>query len=317
MNTKSHSSLSHLKFRHLQLIKFLLELGTLHKAARALNISQPAVTAMLTDLESTIGFKLFERNHQGTKPTTSCIKLNDSIQTLLNDYSNFSNSILRINQGKEQLLRIGIVPQAFSTYFPQVVAEFREKGGCSIRTEEGTALSLLMQLWEGRLDCIIGRLPNAGVPENINLESLQFEVLYNEQISVVCGAAIENKSKSTQTYEWLASKEWILQRRDSSVRQALNEAFLRAGIAPPSPVVETMNYIQSLALVSNSSFLTVAPTVAAKAFEKNGAVRILNIDLKVSPMHVSCITRAVSNTNEQLQLFVATFKETLRKFKGT
>ena len=64
-------SLSHLKFRHLMLVEFLVRHGTLHKAARLLNISQPAATGMLNDLEQLLGISLFTRSRLGVAPTPS------------------------------------------------------------------------------------------------------------------------------------------------------------------------------------------------------------------------------------------------------
>ena len=60
------------------LIDYLREFGTLHKAANALNIGQPAATAMLSDLEALLGVALFERSHRGVKPTEAGRQLMES-----------------------------------------------------------------------------------------------------------------------------------------------------------------------------------------------------------------------------------------------
>lgn len=308
MNPSIQNSLSHLKFRHLQLITILLELGTLHKAARILNLSQPAVTSMLSDLESTMGVRLFERSHRGVQPTQACFEIVDSLQTLLNDFKNLSENVDRIRSGKEKFLRVGLVPQVFTTYFPRALSVFRDNGGCAIRTQEGTSKLLLAQLWEGKLDCVIGRLPIDGLPENVDIEALYLEDLYSENISIVTGGDKPDEGHYDSVFKWLASKEWILQRRDSSVRLAFNEAFMRAGVSPPAPVVETSNYIQSLALVSGSNYFTVAPTNAANSYQDNRSVHILEVDLKIAPMTVNCIIRTSSQNNEQVKLLISAFK---------
>lgn len=316
MNSSLQNSLSHLKFRHLQLISILLELGTLHKAARILNVSQPAITSMLNDLESSMGVRLFERSHRGVAPTQACFAIVDSLQTLLNDFMNLSESVDRIRLGKERLLRVGLVPQVFTTYFPRVLSEFRGNGGCTIRTQEGTSKFLLTQLWEGRLDCVIGRLPVDGLPEDVNIAGLCFEDLYSENISIVTGRDIGDDGHRGSVFKWLSSKEWILQRRDSSVRQAFNEAFMRAGVTPPAPVVETSNYMQSLALISDSNYFTVAPTLAANTYQEYGSVHVIKVDLKIAPMKVNSIVRASSQDNEQVKLFISAFKRVVRGAKS-
>lgn len=298
----SASSLAHLKFRHLMLVDALAQLGTLHKAAKQLNFSQPAATAMLNDLENILGLSLFTRSHQGTVPTAQGRQVIDSMRTMLNEFNSFASTIERIAQGEERVIRMGAVPQAFTTYLPGAIELFRREGGCAIQAQEGTARQLVAQLWHGHLDCVIGRLPGSGMSEEINTAALHFETLYREEICVVRGLPGQ-ANRAEGSYEWLKKQAWVLQRRDSSVRHALNEAFLRNGVQPPEPAVETTNYIQSLALVAKTGFYTVAPRRAAAIQQTLGAVYIVDIDLQIEPMQVSFITRQTSGGSAQLRLF--------------
>ena len=56
-------------FRHLRAFVKTYELGTLLAAARAVNITQPALTQGLTRLEDTLGSQLFDRQSSGMVPT--------------------------------------------------------------------------------------------------------------------------------------------------------------------------------------------------------------------------------------------------------
>ena len=301
MRKPSQMSLSHLKFRHLMLIRLLQELGTVHKAAQALNISQPAATAMLNDVESLMGFTLFARNHRGAQVTDQGRLLLDTLNRLLNEFHDFSNTIDQIQQGGEPLLRVGAVPQAYATYLPQAIALFRKQGGTRVQAKEGTGQQLLSELLAGNLDCVIGRMPTTA-PTGWNLSALSFENLYAEEICIVAGLGSPALPRTRSPYIWLGAQEWVLQRSDSSVRAALNEAFLRAGVKPPEPLVETTNYIQSLALAAKMAAFTVAPRGPAELQERSGTVHILKIDLKVSPMLVSFIHRLVSGESRQVML---------------
>src|ERR1700758_2343791 len=89
-------ALSHLKYRHLMLILHLSEHGTLHKAAEYLGITQPAATAMLNDLESLMGMRLFERSSRGVVPTEQAIALLENARTALNEFSNFLSTTIRV-----------------------------------------------------------------------------------------------------------------------------------------------------------------------------------------------------------------------------
>lgn len=303
MVTHSPMALSHLKFRHLMLVLHLAEHGTLHKAAKYLSISQPAASAMLNDLEALIGLRLFDRSRRGVVPTEQGSAVLDEARTILNEFSDFTATIGRIAQGRERELRIGVVPQAFVSYLPRVIENFRADGGCAVRAAEGTARQLLAQLLEGQLDCVIGRLPNEGFGEGHDVTELNFVGLYDEDICLVVGAAHKAAQRRTLSYAELSRREWVLQRRDSSVRRALNEAFLRHGIAPPDPVVETTNYIQSLAVVSTTKLFTVAPRRASEIQQRLGIVKILRFDLDIAPMQVCFINRKTAEGNQSMRLF--------------
>ena len=303
MATQSPMALSHLKVRHLMLMTHLAEFGTLHKAAKHLSISQPAASSMLSDLESLVGVILFNRSHRGVVPTRQGEAIIDCAKALLNEFDDFTTTLERVAQGRERMLRLGVVPQAFATYLPQAIKDFRSAGGCAVRAEEGTAQQLLRLLLSGLIDGVIGRLPNDGLPEGHDLSSLSFVSLYDEEICVVRGASGKEARIKRMTYEDLLRFEWVLQRRDSSVRRAFSEALLRRGLQPPEPIVETTNYVQSLAIVARSSYCTVAPFRAAEVQQRAGAVTILDLKLDIAPMRVSFITRLASSQDKLLLLF--------------
>ncbi|OZI26173.1 LysR family transcriptional regulator [Bordetella genomosp. 9] len=308
----SPMALSHLKFRHLLLIESLIEQGTIHKAARQLNISQPAATAMLNDLEALVGFPLFVRSRQGVTPTAQTQALLGRVRTILNEFDELSAVIGRVAAGRSALLRVGVVPQAFIAYLPRAIDLFRQAGGCAIRTHESTARQLLDMLIAGELDCVIGRLPNASSALAQASSQLSFVNLYREEICIVVGPHNAAASRRDISYEDLARCEWVMQRPDSAVRGALAEAFLRHGVQPPEPVVETSTYIQNLAIVAQSNLFTVAPRRAAAMHQELGLVRILDVPLDVVPMQVCLIRRKASSRDPTLALFEEAFLESVR-----
>jgi hypothetical protein len=77
------------------------------------------------------------------------------------------------------------------------------------------------------------------------------------------------------------------------------------GLQPPDPVVETTNYLQSLAMVGRAGFCTVAPKRAAELQQKLSAVTVLDFKLGIAPMQVGFITRSVSTAD----LFIGKFRD--------
>src|SRR5438874_4771185 len=58
-----------LKLRDLRLLDTVVRLRSMAKAARLLNISQPAVSKAISELEHVFGVRLVARNRQGIEPT--------------------------------------------------------------------------------------------------------------------------------------------------------------------------------------------------------------------------------------------------------
>ena len=59
----------HLKFRELNYLVTLGRISSIHRAAALHGISQPALSKTLRELESILGFKIFERSRRGVTPT--------------------------------------------------------------------------------------------------------------------------------------------------------------------------------------------------------------------------------------------------------
>jgi len=57
-----------MRLRHLELLTVLHELPRVRAAARRLNLSQPAVSKMLREIEQVFGAPLFERSRTGVTP---------------------------------------------------------------------------------------------------------------------------------------------------------------------------------------------------------------------------------------------------------
>lgn len=163
----------------------------------------------------------------------------------------------------------------------------------------------------GELDCVVGRLPNASSALALGASQLSLVNLYQEEICIVVGPDNPAIGQPDMDYETLARRDWVIQRPDSAVRGALAEAFLRHGVQPPEPVVETSTYIQNLAIVAQSNLFTVAPRRAAAVHQELGLVRILDMCLNVVPMQVCLIRRKSSQEDPAISLFQQAFVDSM------
>ena len=87
-----------LKFRHLLLIDTLGRTRNMHLAAQQMNLSQPAISKMLKEIESLLGFALFERQPRAMPPTALGEHVLRYAQIALNDARSFVEQISSLSE---------------------------------------------------------------------------------------------------------------------------------------------------------------------------------------------------------------------------
>jgi DNA-binding transcriptional LysR family regulator len=58
-----------LNLRHLKAVAAIVDSGSISGAARAVNLTQPAITQAIAKIEATLDTSLFERTSSGMEPT--------------------------------------------------------------------------------------------------------------------------------------------------------------------------------------------------------------------------------------------------------
>ena len=93
-----------LKLRDLDVLSAVVEMGSMGKAARRLNISQPAVSKAVVELEDALGVKLVDRSRRGVMPTPYGVALAKRSIAIFND----------LRQGSRTSTSLPIRPKARS-----------------------------------------------------------------------------------------------------------------------------------------------------------------------------------------------------------
>src|SRR6516162_2342127 len=74
-----------LKLRDLDVLLAVVETGSMGKAAKRLNISQPAVSKAIVELEDALGVPLVDRSSRGVEPTPYGLALQKRGISIFND----------------------------------------------------------------------------------------------------------------------------------------------------------------------------------------------------------------------------------------
>jgi DNA-binding transcriptional LysR family regulator len=100
--------------------------GSISAAARALNISQPAVSNALKDAEDQLGFELFHRQGKRIVPSHEAKLLFAHTQDLMLQVGRVAQICENMNDGVGHALRIGVVPALSFQLLPIALSALRK-----------------------------------------------------------------------------------------------------------------------------------------------------------------------------------------------
>lgn len=284
------AALSRLRFRHLELVRTLAHTGSLHKTARRLSLSQPAVSKAIREIESITGVELFARGPRGTELTRAGLVLVRGAEMLLRELDYLSSELPDANSDRGTL-RIGAPPVLVTWMVPRALAAVRSaEPKLRLQVFEGVLPQLIKQLEQGVLDCVMGLL----TPEMLEAgraPNLRCEQLYDERLEII--APRDHPLARRQRLGWadVAHNDWILPPDRTLVHQAVARAFADAGLLPPSPIVESAQLATNIELVAAGVGLGVAPHVAARLAHQRKIVRRLAVEPHIIVPPVAVLVR--------------------------
>lgn len=116
-----------LKTTQLQMLVAIAEHGTLMAAADALNVSQPAVTKSIKELEARLGVQLLERSGAGVRLTRYGETLLRRARAVVAEIASAERELEEMKLGVERTLSIGVSLLASSIAMPEALRAFRQR----------------------------------------------------------------------------------------------------------------------------------------------------------------------------------------------
>ena len=114
-----------LKLRHLEVFGALFDAGSVSRAAQRLNLSQPAVSVALGNLEAELGFRLFHRDRGFFAPTNEAILLHEEVQLGITALARVEQRADEIRSGATAGISVATNGAMSYNFLPKVIAEFQ------------------------------------------------------------------------------------------------------------------------------------------------------------------------------------------------
>jgi LysR family transcriptional regulator, hydrogen peroxide-inducible genes activator len=130
------------------------------KAAEAVNITQPAMSAQIMDMESRLERKLVERRHGKVVLTDAGKRLLPHMRRILRDVQSLEEMMLQDRGLLVGTLRIGMIPTIAPYLLPHLIPHLQQRyPKLELKVREAITDTLVRELHEGSIDAFIAAEP--------------------------------------------------------------------------------------------------------------------------------------------------------------
>lgn len=295
------SILSRLRLKHMQLLVAIEDHGSLHKAAKAISISQPGATKVLQEIEVSIGMPLFERTSKGIVANEAGRCVTRYSRLICNDIAHMREEITGLIEGTGGHIAVGAVMGAMPLLTKAVHELRKEQPSLSIEIFEDNSGNLMNQLAQGRLDLALCR-PAMGH----KLSATDSLPLSDEPIAVVTHIQHPLARIKGLNFSKLASYPWIFYTATMPMRHAIERELQQSGLEPIQPSLETSSAVATIMLLQQDPSLAAAlPEDVARFFAQNQLVALLDIDITPSMSACDIVKRQGAQLTPAAHLLIS------------
>lgn len=280
------------KFRHVQVLLKLAELGSLQRTAEAIGMTQPSVTQTLAYLERLIETQLFERHARGVRPTAACRDLLPVAHHLLLGLAEGAEVLAARQERGQGMVRLAASVAATHGLLVDALARFGAAYPViKVHLTEVEGDDQLLAIARGEVDVVACRRPPV-VPQG-----WQFDPLLDDRLAVLCRADHAVAGLRRVNWKDLARYSWLLSPAGTAARDRFDQ-FAASFPQPPSThTVITRSPTMTWWLLQHEDVLAFLPLNFARPLIDAGQVREVPV-LPASPMEPLGLLRQAAGEPE-------------------
>ncbi|MGR7114860.1 LysR substrate-binding domain-containing protein [Klebsiella aerogenes] len=295
-----------IRLRHLHTFVAVAQQGTLGRAAETLNLSQPALSKTLNELEQLTGTRLFERGRLGAQLTlvgeqflTHAVKVLDALNT--------AGQALNRKEGmNSDVVRIGALPTAALGILPTVIGQFhKQQKDITLQVATMNNTMLLAGLKSGDVDIGIGRMSDPELMSGLN-----YELLFLESLKLVVRPGhplLQETVTLSRVMEWpvVVSPKGTIPRRNA-------ETLLQSqGCKIPPGCIETLSASLSRQLTVDYDYVWFVPSGAVKDDLRRGLLTSLPIATEGAGEPIGILTRVDASLSQGAQTLLSAIRKSM------
>jgi len=247
----------------------IARLGNMRRAADALSISQPALTARLQALEEELAAPLFRRTHTGMVLTAAGRAFLPHADRAIEAIRSGSSLVRELEHGVVGELALAVAPAVSAYVLPEILVRFTERHP-DVRLRVRTGHS------EEIVDLVVRGEVELGIVRQLRDARVHSRPLYEDELVLVTRPDHAFADAGSVDVAEISHVQLILFDRTSSYFEVTNALFRAAGVVPRG-ITEVDNIEAAKRMVERGLGVALLPGTAVADALSTGSLREIEL----------------------------------------
>jgi LysR family transcriptional regulator, regulator of abg operon len=286
-----------MKLSYIQAFVAVIKAGSIHAAARDLDVSQPAVSKSLRALEEELAAPLLIRSINGVEPTDYGQIFYQRAQVIMDELRKAQEDVIQLRGKLEGSLTVAIAPASTMQLAPMVFKDFRAKcPDVKLHIVEGIWPSVAEPLRNGTVDLAL-----SPVLDEMSRSELAVEKLLDVQMAVVVRPS--HPFVAATSLKDLTRGDWLHQGTSSSASVLIRRIFEDQNLPVPNVSVESRSLTATIMMLQAMDLIAVMPRAMLEADAIKGTLVALNLKEHLRANQLGLIYREDRPLTRVAQIF--------------
>ncbi len=288
----------------LEVFLSVAELRSFTEAGRALNVSQPALSRTIRQIEDGVGARLFDRDTRNVELTPAGRELAPIARRILGEFEGAFSELAQFVEGRSGRVTVAALPSIAAAILPATIERFRH-GHPQVDFTIRDALSdvIVSAVDEGHADLGVTVRPPVS-------ERLAYRPLLSDDFVLVCRADDPLAGDAAVPWSVFEGRAFIAMASSSSVRAMTDAAFLQAALAV-KPLYECEHIATAGSLIAAGLGVTALPrlTLPLIGFAR---MSVRPLEQPILSRSIGVVTRIGRSLSPAAQAFLTALIEDAR-----
>lgn len=247
------------RFRHLQAAMQVVELGSVRKAAEAMNLAQPTLSHVLADFEALIEAPLFTRHGRGLRPTPLLEELLPLIRRILEAVDAAAEQAATLITRASSVVRLAASGGGVASLLAKALPAFaRSHPDILVQVQEGDPIRLNSLIAKGDVDLVFYQSPDV-VPEG-----WRFTPMLEDRFAIIAGPGHPLHRMKRVSIDRLARETWLALPTDTQANDEFEALFRGREGLPPMRLISGRVPALLWATLASERLLALVPVSVAQ-----------------------------------------------------